>query len=65
VSPRPFAALLSGTFLFLLSTAETDDANWSTFGGAGAFSPNRQVRMERENVRIDLEKETIPVRATF
>lgn len=47
------------------SLARADDANWSTFGGAGAFTPNRYIRMEREDVRITMLDEKVKVHATF
>jgi hypothetical protein len=58
--------VLSLSFVFLLSSlALADDANWSTFGGAGAFTRNRHVRMEREDVRITMLDEKVKVHATF
>lgn len=59
---RPSAVL----FLpFLLSNAHADDANWTTVGGVGAFTPNTHVRMEREKVQIGLTDQTLRVHATF
>ncbi|MGV3614678.1 MAG: hypothetical protein ACO1SV_05005 [Fimbriimonas sp.] len=53
------------SFPFSLSLARANDANWSTFGGAGAFVPNRHVSMEREDVRITLLDDEVRVHATF
>jgi hypothetical protein len=61
------APLVLASFLVFLapSIALADDANWSTFGGAGAFTKNPYIRMEREDVRITMLDEKVKVHATF
>ncbi|MBN9500534.1 MAG: hypothetical protein J0H02_01965 [Armatimonadetes bacterium] len=42
-----------------------DDANWMSVGGAGNFSKNPWVSMDREHVQIAVKDASIHVKATF
>lgn len=57
--------IAAGTLLFLACSACADDAAWTFVGGAGNFTHNKQIRMVKERVDIQLDNDRSHFHAAF
>ena len=59
------ALMVLGLVSLLSAVAPVNDANWVSFGGAGAFVPHKTVRMLGEDINITIYDDRIHVRVWF
>jgi hypothetical protein len=52
-------------FGLLAVSGVTNDANWVSFGGAGAFVPHKSIQMLEEDITVAISDDSIHVRVLF